>query len=223
MGLSAGVLKRGLAAGNPTPGGPWGTIANLSQRGVVAHPRVSRVILFNKPYGVVCQFSPSGERETLKRFISIPGIYPAGRLDTDSEGLLVLTDDGALQSQITQPRHKLEKSYWVQVEGSPDKASLLALRRGVDLGDFVTKPALVRRIDEPPSLWPRIPPIRQRLAIPTAWLEITIAEGRNRQVRRMTAKVGLPTLRLVRHRIGHWALAGLEPGKWRESVWNAPA
>lgn len=185
------------------------------------YPSVGRVILFNKPYGVVCQFSPSGERPTLKDFIPIPGVYPAGRLDSDSEGLLVLTDDGALQSRITQPRHKLEKAYWVQVEGSPGQDALAALRRGIDLGEFVTAPARVLRIDEPPGLWPRIPPIRRRLSIPTAWLEMTIAEGRNRQVRRMTAKVGLPTLRLVRHRVGNWGLEGLEPGKWRESAWTA--
>jgi 23S rRNA pseudouridine2457 synthase len=186
------------------------------------YPSVARVILFNKPYGVVCQFSPSGERQTLKEFIAVPDVYPAGRLDTDSEGLLVLTDDGALQSRITQPRHKLEKSYWVQVEGLPHKDALVALRRGVDLGDFVTKPALVRQVDEPADLWARVPPIRHRLAIPTAWLELTIAEGRNRQVRRMTAKVGLPTLRLVRHRIGDWGLEGLQPGKWREGTWRVP-
>ena len=186
------------------------------------YPSVGRVILFNKPYGVVCQFSPCGERPTLKDFIPILGVYPAGRLDTDSEGLLVLTDDGALQSRITQPRQKLEKAYWVQIEGSPDQKALDDMRRGIDLGDFVTRPARVRRIDEPFGLWPRVPPIRHRLMVPTAWLEITIEEGRNRQVRRMTAKVGLPTLRLVRHRIGDWSLEGLAPGKWRESAWSGP-
>lgn len=180
------------------------------------------MIIFNKPYGVVCQFSPSGERPTLKDYVAIPAIYPAGRLDTDSEGLLILTDDGALQARITQPRHKLEKAYWVQVEGLPDATALAALRHGIDLDGVITKPARVSRIDEPSGLWPRTPPIRHRLKIPTTWLEVIISEGRNRQVRRMTAKVGLPTLRLVRHRVGQWGLDGLEPGKWRESAWNGP-
>jgi 23S rRNA pseudouridine2457 synthase len=175
-----------------------------------------KLILLNKPYGVVCQFSPSGLRPTLADFVRVPHVYPAGRLDTDSEGLLVLTDDGALQARIADPRHKLEKRYWVQVEGVPAPAQLAALREGVDLGDFVTRPAHVEAIGEPPGLWPRDPPIRVRLAIPTAWLEVRIREGRNRQVRRMTAKVGLPTLRLVRHAIGPWTLEGLVPGQSRE-------
>jgi 23S rRNA pseudouridine2457 synthase len=175
-----------------------------------------KLILVNKPYGVVCQFSPTGGRQTLSSLVPVPGVYPAGRLDTDSEGLLVLTDDGPLQARISDPRHKLEKGYWVQVEGVPTGSQLEALRRGLDLGDFVTLPARVEAIAEPPGLWPRNPPIRERRAIPTAWLDLRIREGRNRQVRRMTAKAGLPTLRLVRYRVGPWTLAGLAPGQWRE-------
>lgn len=176
-----------------------------------------RLILLNKPHGCICQFSPSGGRPTLADFVPVPGVYPAGRLDTDSEGLLVLTDDGRLQARIADPRHKLEKGYWVQVEGAPGQAAIDLLRRGVDLGDFETRPARVDLIPEPAGLWPREPPIRVRRAIPTAWLDIRIREGRNRQVRRMTARVGLPTLRLVRYRVGPWTLAGLAPGAWRES------
>jgi 23S rRNA pseudouridine2457 synthase len=147
----------------------------------------------------------------------VPRVYPAGRLDADSEGLVALTDDGALQARIADPRHKLEKVYWVQVEGEPDDAALRRLREGVDLGDFVTRPARVRRMREPAGLWPRDPPIRVRAHIPTAWLEIALREGRNRQVRRMTAKVGFPTLRLVRAAIGPWQLEDLRPGEWREA------
>jgi 23S rRNA pseudouridine2457 synthase len=176
-----------------------------------------KLILLNKPFGVVCQFSPSGSRPTLADFVRVPHVYPAGRLDTDSEGLLVLTDDGALQARIADPRHKMEKTYWVQVEGVPTAAQLAALREGVDLGEFVTRPARVAAIAEPPGLWPRDPPIRVRLAIPTAWLEVRIREGRNRQVRRMTAKVGLPTLRLIRCAVGPWTLSGLAPGQSREA------
>jgi 23S rRNA pseudouridine2457 synthase len=178
---------------------------------------MSRLILLNKPFGFICQFSPSGRHPTLADLVPVPGVYPAGRLDTDSEGLLVLTDDGRLQGRIADPRHKLEKGYWVQVEGTPEHAALDLLRRGVDLGDFVTRPARVDVIAEPEGLWPRDPPIRVRRAIPTAWLDIRIREGRNRQVRRMTARAGLPTLRLVRHQVGPWTLAGLLPGQWREA------
>ncbi|MDD5330107.1 MAG: rRNA large subunit pseudouridine synthase E [Sulfuricella sp.] len=177
---------------------------------------MSRTILFNKPYGVITQFSSDGLHATLKDFIPLPGVYPAGRLDTDSEGLLILTDDGALQHRISHPRHKLSKTYWAQVEGVPDQAALDRLRTGVDLGDFVTRPAQARLIDEPAGLWPRIPPIRFRQHIPTAWIELTIREGKNRQVRRMTAKVGFPTLRLIRYRIGDWTLDALAPGEWRQ-------
>ena len=174
------------------------------------------LILANKPFGFLCQFSPSGARPTLADMVPVPGVYPAGRLDADSEGLVVLTDDGPLQARIADPRHKLEKGYWVQVEGIPGGDALERLRRGVDLGDFVTRPALADEIAEPPGLWPRDPPIRVRRAIPTAWLDVRIREGRNRQVRRMTASAGLPTLRLVRYRVGPWTLEGLAPGQWRE-------
>lgn len=174
------------------------------------------LILANKPFGFLCQFSPSGGRPTLADLVPVPGVYPAGRLDADSEGLVVLTDDGPLQARIADPRHKLEKGYWVQVEGIPGGDALEQLRRGVDLGDFVTRPALADEIAEPPGLWPRDPPIRVRRAIPTAWLDVRIREGRNRQVRRMTARAGLPTLRLVRYRVGPWTLEGLAPGQWRE-------
>lgn len=175
------------------------------------------LLLFNKPFGVICQFSRDGDKPTLADFIRVPEVYPAGRLDTDSEGLLLLTDDGPLQHRISDPRAKLPKSYWVQVEGIPTPAALAALAKGVDLGDFVTRPATARSISEPAGLWPRNPPIRFRAAIPTAWLELTITEGKNRQVRRMTAKVGFPTLRLVRHRIGPYSLEELPPGEWREA------
>lgn len=164
---------------------------------------------------MLCQFSsPDGQR-TLADFVDRPDVYPAGRLDADSEGLVVLTADGALQARIADPRHKLPKTYWVQVEGEPGGEALDALARGVELRDGATRPARVRRIDAP-ALWPRDPPIRVRKAIPTAWLEITIAEGRNRQVRRMTAAVGHPTLRLVRRAVGPWSLGTLAPGEWRE-------
>jgi 23S rRNA pseudouridine2457 synthase len=181
-----------------------------------------RVILLNKPYGVLCQFSPSGGRRTLKDFVAVPRVYPAGRLDTDSEGLVVLTDDGKLQGLVTDPRHKLEKVYWVQVEGTPQDEALERLRRGVELNDGPTLPARVREIAPPGGLWERVPPIRVRLSIPTAWLEIGIAEGRNRQVRRMTAAVGLPTLRLVRFSVGGWTLEGLAPGESREGTVPGP-
>lgn len=176
---------------------------------------MSRVLLFNKPYGVICQFSRDGVHPTLADYISLPDFYPAGRLDTDSEGLVLLTDDGQLQHRITDPKHKLPKTYWVQVEGVPDQAALDQLRLGVKLSNFTTQPAEARQMDEPAGLWPRNPPIRSRKNIPTSWLELTIREGKNRQVRRMTAAVGLPTLRLIRYRIGEWTLSGLEQGKWR--------
>ena len=174
------------------------------------------ILLFNKPFGVICQFSRDGLHPTLADYIALPDFYPAGRLDTDSEGLLVLTDDGQLQHRITDPQHKLPKTYWVQVEGVPDEAALERLRLGVKLPDFTTQPAEARVIDEPAGLWPRNPPIRQRKNIPTSWLELTIHEGKNRQVRHMTAAVGLPTLRLIRYRIGEWTLEGLEHGEWRQ-------
>jgi 23S rRNA pseudouridine2457 synthase len=175
------------------------------------------LILFNKPYGVLCQFSPERTgppRPTLAEFIAMPGIYPAGRLDLDSEGLLLLTDDGQLQARIADPRFKMAKTYLVQVEGSPDEAALAALRSGVRLKDGPTLPAQAERID-PPALWPRDPPVRFRKNVPDSWIRLTISEGRNRQVRRMTAAVGLPTLRLVRWQIGDWSLDGLAQGQWR--------
>ena len=178
-------------------------------------PSMSRLILFNKPYGVLTQFTDATGRETLASYIKIPGVYPAGRLDRDSEGLLLLTDDGKLQQRLSDPRFKLPKTYWVQVEGEPDEPSLERLRRGVILDGRHTQPAQIERMPEP-ALWPRDPPIRDRKSIPTSWLGITLTEGRNRQVRRMTAAVGYPTLRLVRHAIGRYTLAGLGPGEWRE-------
>jgi 23S rRNA pseudouridine2457 synthase len=179
---------------------------------------MSRVLLFNKPYGVICQFSSDGMHPTLADYISLPDFYPAGRLDTDSEGLLLLTDDGQLQHRITDPKHKLPKTYWVQVEGVPDEAALAQLQHGVQLKDGLTLPATARLMPEPEGLWPRNPPVRERKAIPTSWLELTIREGKNRQVRRMTAAVGYPTLRLIRYRIGNWTLDGLAGGEWCQDI-----
>ena len=176
---------------------------------------VSTIVLFNKPYGVLSQFTPEGKWRALAEFIPVKDVYVAGRLDADSEGLLLLTDDGKLQAQIADPKHKLEKTYWAQVEGIPDETALDKLRAGIALPDFTALPAKVRLIDEPAGLWPRDPPIRHRAAIPTAWLEIRIAEGKNRQVRRMTAAIGYPTLRLIRAAIGAATLDGLAPGAWR--------
>ncbi|MDB5932649.1 MAG: pseudouridine synthase [Polaromonas sp.] len=185
--------------------------------------RVSRLILFNKPYGVLSQFTPEGRWRGLKEFIDLPGVYVAGRLDADSEGLLLLTNDGQLQARIADPRFKMEKTYWVQVEGMPDEAALAALRRGIQLNDGMTRPASAELMVPPPALWQREPPIRSRAAIPTAWLALGLREGRNRQVRRMTAAVGFPTLRLVRAAIGPYRLDGLAPGSWREAEANQPA
>ncbi|AUX69479.1 pseudouridine synthase [Porphyrobacter sp. HT-58-2] len=179
---------------------------------------MARLLLFNKPFGVLSQFTDRGsptERATLSDFITMKGVYPAGRLDRDSEGLLLLTDDGRLQARIADPRFKLPKTYFVQVEGDPQEAQLEALRKGVRLKDGMTLPAEASRIDEP-ALWPRDPPIRVRKSVPDSWLKLTIREGRNRQVRRMTAAVGLPTLRLVRWSIGDWTLAGVMPGQFIE-------
>ncbi|MBY0447021.1 MAG: pseudouridine synthase [Burkholderiales bacterium] len=181
-----------------------------------------QLILLNKPYGVICQFSPSPPHASLADFVPIKDVYPAGRLDTDSEGLLLLTDSGPLQAKIADPKHKLPKTYWVQVEGSPSFSDLQPLLTGVNLGDFITQPAQVRIIDEPADLWPRVPPVRFRAKVPTTWLEIIIREGKNRQVRRMTAKVGFPTLRLVRYAIGDWSLDGLPLGTWRAETVAAP-
>ena len=177
------------------------------------------LIAFNKPYGVLSQFTDKGTagstRPTLSAYIDVPGVYPAGRLDRDSEGLLMLTDDGKLQARIAEPKHKMEKTYWAQVEGLPDEAALQAFRTGLDLKDGRTRPARVALIDEPPGLWERDPPIRYRKSVPDCWLEISISEGKNRQVRRMTAAIGHPTLRLIRCSIGDWMLDGLKPGEWR--------
>jgi 23S rRNA pseudouridine2457 synthase len=175
-----------------------------------------RLLLFNKPFRVMCQFSGDGARATLADYIPVPGVYPAGRLDFDSEGLLVLTDDGRLQARIANPRHRLAKRYWAQVEGVPDDDALAALRRGITVGARRTKPAGAERIEPPPALWPRDPPIRYRKSVPDSWVALTLQEGRNRQVRRMTAAVGHPTLRLIRAAIGPWQLDGLAPGEWRE-------
>ena len=179
-------------------------------------PPMPRLILFNKPYGVLCQFSDDGSaKPNLASYIKVPGVYPAGRLDTDSEGLLLLTDDGRLQARIADPKFKLPKSYLVQVEGEPDEAALEALRRGVDLKDGRTRPAEAELIPAP-ALWPRDPPVRFRKTVPDSWLRLTIREGKNRQVRRMTAAVGHPTLRLVRWAVGDWSLDGTAPGEWVE-------
>jgi len=173
------------------------------------------LILFNKPWGVLSQFTDEGSgHPTLADYIDVPGVYPAGRLDRDSEGLLLLTDDGRLQARIADPKHKMPKTYWAQVEGEPDDAALAALRTGVRLKDGVTRPALAERID-PPAIWPRDPPVRFRKTVPDCWIALTISEGRNRQVRRMTAAVGHPTLRLVRWRVGDWTLDDVAPGTWR--------
>lgn len=175
---------------------------------------MAKLILFNKPFGVLSQFSGEEPASTLSHFISVPGVYPAGRLDKDSEGLLLLTNSGALQHRISHPRRKMAKTYWVQVEGEIDAVALARLREGLLLKDGQTLPADARLLQEP-DLWPRNPPVRFRKQLPTSWVEITLREGKNRQVRRMTAAVGFPTLRLVRIRIGPWELGNLQPGQWR--------
>ncbi|MBD9653894.1 pseudouridine synthase [Pseudomonas sp. PDM12] len=180
-----------------------------------AAPAEPRLIVLNKPFDVLTQFNDDQGRATLKDFVAVPGVYPAGRLDRDSEGLLLLTNDGQLQSKIADPKHKLAKTYWVQVEGEASAEQLQQLRDGVQLNDGPTLPAEARQLSEP-ELWLRDPPVRFRKSVPTSWLELVIREGRNRQVRRMTAAVGLPTLRLVRVRIGPWSLDGLQPGEWRD-------
>lgn len=176
------------------------------------------IVLFNKPFNVVCQFSPHEKHLTLKDYIDIPQVYAAGRLDTDSEGLLILTDDGVLQHRLSHPKHKEIKTYWVQVEGSPTMDDLAPLVKGIVLNDFVAQPAQVSIISEPENLWARVPPIRERKAIPTTWLEVKISEGKNRQVRRMTAKVGFPTLRLVRYAIGQYTIDNIANGQYKEAI-----
>lgn len=178
------------------------------------------IIILNKPFNVLCQFSDASGRDTLKKYIGIRDLYPAGRLDRDSEGLVVLTDEGRLQDLISHPRYKLAKTYWVQVEGIPNDQALAQLAQGVALKDGITAPAQVRRMDEP-DIWPRHPPIRERANIPTAWLALTLREGKNRQVRRMTAAVGFPTLRLIRYAVGPWTIEGLQPGQYREVTLDA--
>jgi 23S rRNA pseudouridine2457 synthase len=185
-------------------------------------PGTSQLLLFNKPYGVLSQFTPEGRWRGLKDFIALPHVYVAGRLDADSEGLLLLTNDGRLQARIADPRFKMEKTYWVQVEGLPDAAALETLCQGVQLNDGPTLPARAQVMEPPPEVWEREPPIRVRLAKPTAWIELVIREGRNRQVRRMTAAVGYPTLRLIRAAIGPYTLAGLAPGCWQQSSTALP-
>ena len=175
---------------------------------------MSRLILFNKPYGVLSQFTDSRGRATLADYIDVPAVYPVGRLDRDSEGLMLLTDDGALQHRLSDPRHRTPKVYWALVEGALDERALKKLRAGVIVQGRRTQPAGARLLAEP-ALWPRDPPIRYRKSIPTTWLQLTLTEGRNRQVRRMTAAVGHPTLRLIRHAVGPWTLTGLAPGHWR--------
>ena len=176
---------------------------------------MSILVLFNKPFGVICQFSPDPKHPSLAEYISIKEIYPAGRLDHDSEGLLLLTDDGKLQHKIAHPKNKMAKTYWVQVDGDISNEAIAQLCKGIQLKDGLTRPAQCKRIKQPDTLWPRQPPIRVRKNIPTSWIELTIKEGRNRQIRRMTAAVGYPTLRLIRYSIGHWRLDNLIPGEHR--------
>ena len=184
------------------------------------HPPMTRLIRFNKPFDVLPQFTDSGSegstRQTLSAFIDCPGVYAAGRLDRDSEGLMLLTDTGRLQAWISDPQHKMAKTYWVQVEGTPDASAISALSKGVELKDGVTRPAQAHLMQEPAQLWARNPPIRERKSIPTSWISLTLREGKNRQVRRMTAAVGYPTLRLIRYSIGAWSLDGLSQGAWED-------
>ena len=178
---------------------------------------MARLILLNKPYGVLCQFSAPQGRATLKDLVPVAGVYPAGRLDIDSEGLVVLTDDGRLQARISDPRHHLKKVYWAQVDGKPSNAEVFRMQRGIDLGDFKTRTCIAEICAEPDWLWARDPPIRQRKSLPTSWLRIELDEGKNRQVRRMTAAIGHPVLRLIRFAVGPWSISSLPPGHWRDA------
>ncbi|MDH5766494.1 MAG: rRNA large subunit pseudouridine synthase E [Gammaproteobacteria bacterium] len=180
---------------------------------------MSTLVLFNKPYGVICQFSPDEKHPSLAEYIPIKNVYPAGRLDHDSEGLLLLTDNGKLQHKISHPKNKMPKTYWVQVDGDITEDALQKLRQGIELKDGLTLPAKANRINEPENLWPRDPPIRYRKNIPTSWIELSIKEGRNRQVRRMTAAAGFPTLRLIRYSTGQWSIDDIQPGEFKtESI-----
>lgn len=189
--------------------------ANRAISAAKPKPTEQKIVLFNKPFDVLSQFTDGGNRPTLADFITEKEVYAAGRLDRDSEGLLLLTNDGKLQAKLTQPKRKTSKTYWVQVEGVPTADKLKTLANGVELKDGMTLPAQIKLMAEPPNLWPRTPPIRERQNIPTSWIEVTISEGRNRQVRRMTAHIGHPTLRLIRYRIGQWTIDGIENGEYR--------
>lgn len=207
-------MPRPFSSNRPSTAGPNTPRRSNVVRQSAPRPEVSRLLCFHKPYGVLSQFTPEGKWQGLKDWIDVPGVYVAGRLDADSEGLLLLTNDGQLQARIADPRHKMEKTYWVQVEGMPDEAALQRLRDGVELNDGKTLPAKARRIALQPEMWPRNPPIRVRQNIPDCWIELIIREGKNRQVRRMTAAIGHPTLRLVRMAVGPYSIEGLEPGQW---------
>ena len=207
-------MPRPFSSNRPSTARPNTARRSNVVRQSAPRPEVSRLLCFHKPYGVLSQFTPEGKWQGLKDWIDVPGVYVAGRLDADSEGLLLLTNDGQLQARIADPRHKMEKTYWVQVEGTPDEAALQRLRDGVELNDGKTLPAKARLIAPQPEMWSRNPPIRVRQNIPDCWIELIIREGKNRQVRRMTAAIGHPTLRLVRMAVGPYSIEGLEPGQW---------
>ena len=211
--------QAGPVPGPHSPASPSPSAAPYTPAMPAPSFQAPRLLRLNKPYGVLSQFTPEGRWRGLKDVLDQPGVYACGRLDADSEGLLLLTDHGPLQALISHPRQRMEKTYWAQVEGIPDEAALARLRAGVLLNDGPTLPARVRRLPEPPTLWPRTPPIRVRAQIPDCWIELVVCEGRNRQVRRMTAAVGHPTLRLVRVAIGPWRIDGLAPGAWDEVLW----